>query len=90
MSVFDIFRKKGNAPVARERLQILLSHERSALGSRHNLVYDLREEILAVVARHIAIDRDQVHVRMERGAALSMLEIEIELPNSAQARGRAA
>ena len=80
MSLFNLFRKSNAAPVARERLQILLAHERASLGTRHNLVYELREEILAVVARHVAIDRDKVQVRMERGQGLSTLEIEVEIP----------
>lgn len=91
MSLIDFFRRKpSSAPQARERLQILLSHERAELGSRGNLIAELREEILAVVARHITIDRDQVHVRMERGAALSLLEIEVEIPHQGGGRTRAA
>jgi cell division topological specificity factor len=91
MNLFGLFRRPATAPVARERLQILLSHERAEVGSRYNLVAELHEEILAVVARHISIDRDQVQVRMERGAAQSMLEIEIELPHARPAaRSRAA
>jgi cell division topological specificity factor len=81
MKLFNLFRRGGSAPMARERLQILLSHERAELSGSSNLVVELREEILAVVARHIAIDRDQVNVRMERGQALSLLEIEIEIPH---------
>lgn len=90
MSLLGFFRKSTSAPVARERLQILLSHERATLGARHNLVYELREEILAVIAKHVLIDRDKVHVRMERGQALSTLEIEIEIPNPALAASSAA
>jgi cell division topological specificity factor len=84
MSLFNLFRRNGSAPMARERLQILLSHERAEIGSRSNLVVELREEILAVVARHIAIDREQVSVRMERGPSQSLLEIEIEIPHTAR------
>lgn len=89
MNLLNLFRKSTSAPVARERLQILLAHERATLGARHNLVYELREEILAVIAKHVAIDRDKVQVRMDRGQALSTLEIEIEIPNPALA-GNAA
>jgi cell division topological specificity factor len=88
MSLLDFFRKKGSAPMARERLQILLSHERAELGSRGNLIHELREEIIAVVARHIAIDPINVNVRMERGATQSLLEIEIELPHPGRGSGR--
>ncbi len=90
MSLLNFFRKTNTAPVARERLQILLAHERATLGARHNLVYELREEILAVIAKHIAIDRDKVQVRMDRGQALSTLEIEIEIPHPRHATGSAA
>lgn len=86
MKLLNLFRRNGSAPMARERLQILLSHERAEIGSRSNLVAELREEILAVVARHIAIDRDQVSVRMERGQTLSLLEIEIEIPHQGARR----
>ena len=80
MNVFKFFRRGGSAPVARERLQILLAHERKASG-QPDLLNVLREEILAVVAKHIAIDRERVQVRMDRGSDLSTLEIEIEIPN---------
>jgi cell division topological specificity factor len=41
----------------------------------------LREEILAVVSRHVALDPEKVIVRMERGKNVSTLEVDIELPN---------
>ena len=33
MSIFDLFRKQRSAPMARERLQVLLAHERASAGS---------------------------------------------------------
>jgi cell division topological specificity factor len=41
----------------------------------------LREEILAAVSRHVALDPDKVIVKMDRGKHVSMLELDIELPN---------
>ena len=41
----------------------------------------LREEILGVVSRHVALDPEKVMVRMERGRNVSTLEVDIELPN---------
>jgi cell division topological specificity factor len=72
-------RRRGTAPVARERLQILLSHERAVSG-QSDLVAVLQEEILAVIARHMAIERDKVQVKLDRGTAVSTLEIDIEMP----------
>jgi cell division topological specificity factor len=72
-------RPPQTAPAARERLQILLTHERSS-GSQPDLVAILREEILAVVGKHVKIDPDAVEVRLERGRDISTLEIEVEVP----------
>ena len=72
--------RTASAPVARERLQILLAHERSLRG-QPDLLELLREEILAVVSRHVVLDPDKVIVKMERGESVSTLEVDIELPN---------
>ena len=86
MSILQFFSRKGSAPVARDRLQILLAHERAASAAgRSDLAAVLREEILAVIAKHVAIDGEKVKISMERGNAVSMLEIDVELPAIAQA-----
>ncbi len=71
---------RRTAPIARERLQILLAHERGARG-QPDLLMQLREEILAVASRHVSLDPDKVIVKMERGKHVSTLEIDIELPS---------
>jgi cell division topological specificity factor len=75
--------RSGSAPVARERLQILLAHERGlgSGGSAPELLELLRSEILAVVSRHVDLDPEKVVVRMDRGKYVSMLEVDIEVPN---------
>ena len=80
MSLFNFFNRKSSAPMARERLQILLAHERSAVGGQSDLVTLLREEILAAITKHVQIDRDKVNVQMDRGDKVSTLEIDIEIP----------
>ena len=72
--------RDASAPVARERLQILLAHERGLLG-QPDLLVTLREEILAVVSRHVKLDPEKVIVRLERGKNVSTLEVDIEVPN---------
>jgi cell division topological specificity factor len=59
-----------SAPVARERLQILLAHERGLRGQA-DLLGVLRAEILAVVSRHIVLDPEKVIVRMDRSKHVS-------------------
>ncbi len=80
-SIFDLFRRRPTANVARERLQILLSHERASVG-QEGLVALLREEILAVIAKHVNLDRDQVQVKVERSGDSSILEIDVTMPTA--------
>ncbi len=84
MSIFGFLGRQRSAPMARERLQVLLSHERSWAG-QSDLVAILREEILAVIAKHVEIDNDRVHVRMDRDVHFSKLEIEVEIPLNSMA-----
>jgi cell division topological specificity factor len=79
MNLLALFRRERTAPVARERLQVLLAHERMAAG-HSELLNVLREEILAVIAKHITVDRDKVMVKLDRGADVSTLEIDVEMP----------
>jgi cell division topological specificity factor len=79
MNLFNLFRKQPTAPIARDRLQILLSHERTIAGGS-DLVAILREEILAVIKKHVQVDSEKVQVKMERGESVSMLEVDIEIP----------
>ncbi|TWG89571.1 cell division topological specificity factor MinE [Mesorhizobium sp. J18] len=85
MSLFNFFSKKSSAPTARERLQVLLAHERATVG-HSDLVALLREEILAVIAKHVQIDSDKVNVKMDRGEQVSTLEVDIEIPLKAGVR----
>jgi cell division topological specificity factor len=91
MSLLRLFRSRNAIPaatattstaeVARERLQILLAHERAQVSGKPDLLARLHEEILAVVNRHVTLDPDKVVVRMDRGKHVSTLEVDIELPN---------
>lgn len=85
MTLASLFRRRTSAPVARERLQILLSHERTCRG-QSDLLSSLRDEILAVVAKHVNVERDQVYVAMDRGDIVSKLEINVEVPHASPVR----
>lgn len=72
-------RSAPTAPIARERLQILLAHERG-LSGQPDLLKVLQEEILAIVSRHVMLDPKKVNVKMNKGRSVSTLEVDIELP----------
>ena len=79
MNLLRFFSRTPSAPAARERLQVLLAHERAAVGDS-DLVTKLRDEILRVISKHMQIDDDKVSVKMERGAKVSTLAVDIEIP----------
>ena len=79
MNLFRFFSRTQSAPAARERLQVLLAHERASAGDS-DLVTKLRDEILQAISKHMQIDDDKVSVRMERGAQVSTLAVDIEIP----------
>jgi len=88
MNVLRFFQRRSSAPVsepsgsasaARDRLKVLLSHERAAVG-QSRLVELLRDEILAVIAKHVAVERHKVQIKMDRNETASTLAIDIEIP----------
>ena len=79
MNVLSFFQRPRSAPVARERLQLLLAHERSASDGRSDLLEVLRDEILQVIAKHAAVDRKRLKISLDRQEGLSTLEVEIEI-----------
>ena len=84
MKLFRFFKPVSSAPVARERLQILLEYERRMV-SQSSLITTLREEILAVVSRHVTLDPEKIHVSVDSGDGFSTLAVDIQIPNRAGA-----
>ncbi len=82
MNLFRIFNRGGSAPVARERLQILLAHERSS-ASQPDLLAVLHKEVLAAISKHVAVEPDKVEVKIHRKDEMSVLEIGIEIDGEA-------
>lgn len=82
MSIFNFFRsspRKSGADEAKERLQIVLAHERLT-GSSPDYLPMLQKELLAVIAKYVQVDDNKVEVNFERGGDCSTLEVNIELP----------
>jgi cell division topological specificity factor len=81
MSIFNYLRRKNStASVAKERLQIIISHERSQ-RSAPDYLPKLQEEILAVIAKYVHVSRDQVSVHLERLGDNAVLELNITMPD---------
>ena len=79
----------ASANQAKERLQIVLAHERIG-RTREDFLPKLQQEIVAVVARYVAIDPARVNVSLDRGGDMSTLAIEIDLPAAQQSKPKEA
>jgi cell division topological specificity factor len=85
MSFFSFFvgEKKKSAHVAKERLQIILAHERSGRNvAEPDYLPALQRELIAVISKYININPADIKVNLERQDNLEVLEVKIELPDA--------
>ncbi|MEZ5448136.1 MAG: cell division topological specificity factor MinE [Thiolinea sp.] len=82
MGLFDYFSKKKprSAQLAKERLQIVIAHERVDRAGPDYLP-QMRRDIMAVVSKYVQIDEEQVNVQFEKGDDCDILELNIALPD---------
>jgi cell division topological specificity factor len=80
---FLLGEKKKSASVAKERLQIILAHERT--GRRRGPVYlaALQRELVAVISKYVSINPEEIKVHLQRQENFEVLEVKIELPDAA-------
>ncbi len=80
---FLLGEKKKTASVAKERLQIILAHERSGRGaSRADYLPQLQKELLAVISKYVNISPSDIRVSLEKQDNFEVLEVKIELPDA--------
>lgn len=84
MSIFDYLRKKrapSSASTAKERLQIIVAHERNKRNLQQpEFLPQMQQEIIAVIRKYININSDQVTVNLDNTDNCSVLELNITLP----------
>jgi cell division topological specificity factor len=80
---FFLGEKKQTANVAKERLQIILAHERSGRNAAEpDYLPALQRELVAVISKYIKINASDIKVNLERQDNLEVLEVKIELPDA--------
>ena len=81
MRIFDYFRttKKETASIAKERLQIIVAHERSQ-RNQPDYLPKLQQEILAVIRKYVEIEQEDIDVQIDNNGSCSVLELNITLP----------
>jgi cell division topological specificity factor len=84
MSILSLLlgERKKTASLAKERLQIILAHERGeGRLNQPDYLPALQKELLAVLAKYVSINPNDIKVNLERQDNLEVLEVKIELPD---------
>jgi len=79
---FLLGEKKKTATVAKERLQIILAHERNDRARRPDYLPALQRELVAVISKYVKIGDQDLRVSLERQDNLEVLEVKIEIPQN--------
>jgi len=80
---FFLGEKKKTASIAKDRLQIILAHERAGRNAAEpDYLPDLQRDLVAVISKYIHINPDDIKVHLEREDNLEVLEVKIELPET--------
>lgn len=84
MTWFKFWRKpEGSAHVAKDRLQMIVSRERTACNSAgHGYLPALQQELLQVIAKYERVDLDHVQVSIDRRGDAEVLELSVMLPEA--------
>ncbi len=86
MSLMQLFRMSNNnnkeeksASVAKERLQIIVAHERMS-RSGHDFLPAMQKDILEVVRKYIEVNQENINIRLDNEGDCSILEVNVQLP----------
>jgi cell division topological specificity factor len=79
---FLLGERKKSASIAKERLQIILTHERTGRRREPGYLPALQRDLVAVISKYIKTDPKDIRVNLERQQNLDVLEVKIELPEA--------
>ena len=72
--------KPKSAALAKERLQLIIAHERNGLSGKKEFLPEMQKELIAVISKYVAINPDDIKVSLEKQGNYEVLEVNIVLP----------
>jgi cell division topological specificity factor len=85
MPIKNLIRKRpATAQIAKDRLQIIVSRERTTFDQTASYLPKLQQELLQVIAKYEKLDLDRVSVNLDRSSEGEVLEINISLPDESE------
>ena len=88
MGIFSFFRSRSedhSAKVAKDRLQVLIAHERTGRNGPDYLP-KLKQDILDVIKKYVSVGEDQVVVQLDTQENCDVLELNITLPEEKKSK----
>jgi len=80
LNLLGFGQKKSAACVAKERLQIIVSHEnQKKTGS--DFIQQMQLELMEVISKYIKVDKELIKVQLDRHDDQSILELNVTLPD---------
>jgi cell division topological specificity factor len=88
MSLFSLIfgNKQKTANIAKERLQLIIAHERNGFSSKPDFLPALQQELIAVISKYVAVNPDDIKVSLEKQGNYEVLEVNIVMPELGNTR----
>jgi cell division topological specificity factor len=82
MSLFSLIfgNKPRTAVIAKERLQLIIAHERNGSTSTPDFLPALQQELMAVISKYVLVNPEDIKVSLEKQGNLEVLEVNIVMP----------
>lgn len=74
--------KPKTAAIAKERLTLLIAHERNDQNGKPDFLPALQQELVAVISKYVSVNPDDIRVSLEKQGNYEVLEVKIELPET--------
>ena len=78
--------KPKSAALAKERLQLIIAHERNGLSGKKEFLPEMQKELIAVISKYVSVNPDDIKVSLEKQGNYEVLEVNIVLPEPQAAR----
>ena len=77
--------KKKSASIAKNRLSVLIAHERNGASVSADFLPALQRELLEVISKYVSVNQDDIKVHLEKQDNCDVLEVNITLPEQKNA-----
>jgi cell division topological specificity factor len=74
--------QKNTASLAKERLRVIVAHQRAGRMNGPAYLPRLQEELLSVIRKYVMVGDDAIRMNLERDNGLEVLELNITLPET--------